>query len=202
MSWRLEGTYFENCSCDVVCPCTISALTLPADNDYCRVALAFHVDAGEIEGTDVSGLSLVVVAETGKLMADGNWRLGVLVDDRASEEQAQKLGAVFGGELGGPMAALAPLVGEMIGMESVAIEYEDDGRRHRVKAGDGLEIEIEDYVPPGSPTGDVARLTGMAVPTNSVLTIATATSSRVSAFGLDFSNTGKNGHYAPFSWAA
>lgn len=202
MAWRLEGTYFENCSCDVVCPCTVSALTLPADNDYCRVALVFNIDAGEIDGTDVSRLSLVVVAESGKLMSDGNWRLGLLMDERASQEQAQKLGAVFGGELGGPMADLAPLVGEMIGMESVAIEYENDGRRHRVRAGDAVEIEIEDYVPPGSPTGDVAMLTGMAVPMGSELTIATATSSRVNVFGLDFSNTGKNGHYAPFSWAA
>lgn len=202
MAWQLQGTYFENCSCDVVCPCTVSALTLPADNDYCRVALVFNVDSGEIDGTDVSGLSLVVVAESGKLMSDGNWRLGLLMDERASQEQAQKLGAVFGGELGGPMADLAPLVGEMIGMESVPIEYENDGRRHRVRAGDAVEIEIEDYVPPGSPTGDVAMLTGMAVPMGSELTIATATSSRVNALGLDFSNTGKNGHYAPFSWSA
>ena len=202
MAWRLEGTYFENCSCDVVCPCTISALTLPADNDYCRVALVFNVDDGEIDGTDVSRLSLVVVAESGKLMSDGNWRLGLLMDERASAEQAQKLAAVFGGELGGPMADLVPLVGEMMGMESVPIEYENDGRRHRVRAGDAVEIEIEDYVPPGSPTGDVAMLTGMAVPMGSELTIATATSSRVNAFGLDFSNTGKNGHYAPFSWSA
>ncbi len=30
MAWRLDGTYFESCSCDAVCPCTWSALTAKA----------------------------------------------------------------------------------------------------------------------------------------------------------------------------
>ena len=48
MAWHIEGRYFENCSCEVVCPCTAS-LALGADNDYCRVALVFHVDSGEVD---------------------------------------------------------------------------------------------------------------------------------------------------------
>jgi hypothetical protein len=135
-------------------------------------------------------------------MSEGGWKMGLLMDDRATDEQAQRLAGVFGGEYGGPMAALAPLVGEMLGMERVPIEYTDDGRRHRVTAGDAVVMEIEDYVPPGSPTGEVALLTGMAVPFNSTLTIAKGTESRVNAFGLEFENVGKNAHAAPFSWAA
>src|SRR5437764_11525890 len=98
MSWSLEGRYFENCSCEVVCPCTAS-LALGADQDYCRVVLVFHVDTGEVEGVDVSDVTIAAVAETPKFMHEGNWRVGVLVDEAASEEQAGKLGAVFGGQL-------------------------------------------------------------------------------------------------------
>src|SRR5215212_12003480 len=115
MAWQIEGTYFETCSCDVVCPCTAS-LALGADNDYCRVVLVFHVAGGDVDGTDVSGLTVAAIADTPKVMTDGDWRLGVFIDGGASDEQAEKLGGVFNGALGGPMAGLAPLSGESLGV--------------------------------------------------------------------------------------
>jgi hypothetical protein len=175
---------------------------MPADTERCRVVLVFHVNSGEVDGTDVSGLTVGVLADTPPVMADGNWRVGVFMDEAASQEQAEKLGAVFSGQLGGPPELLAPLMGEMLGMVSAPIEYEDDGRRHRVRIGDFAEIEIVDFVPPQTPEGEVSKITGVFHPANSTLTMAQATASRVSAFGLDFANVGKNGHSAPFSWAA
>lgn len=202
MAWRLNGTYFENCNCNMVCPCSTSGLTMPADNERCRVVLVFHVALGEVEGVDVSNRTVAVLADTPRQMLDGNWRVGVFMDAAASPSQQEKLGAVFSGKLGGPMAGLVPLIGEMLGMEVVSIQYEDNARRHRVKIGDAAEIEIEDFVPPGSPTGEVSKITGAFHPANSTLTIAKATKARVKAFGLEFSNDGKNGHSAPFSWGA
>ncbi len=199
MAWHVNGTYFENCSCDSVCPCTTSVLTRPADTDRCLLVLAFHVDDGDVDGVDVSGLSLAMVADTPKLMIDGNWRVGVLVDERASPEQAEALGGVFSGQLGGPMAALSPLIGEMMGMEQAPIDYVGDGTRHAVKVGDVVDIEIEDEVHEGMT--EPAKLTNIPLPWNTTVTIAQATRARVSAFGLEFDNTGKNGHAAPFSWA-
>ncbi len=202
MAWRLEGTYFENCPCDMVCPCTTSGLTKPADAERCRVVLVFHVGSGEVDGVDVSGLTVAVLADTPPVMADGNWRVGVFMDESANEEQADKLGAVFSGQLGGPMEALSGLIGENLGVEVAPIEYEDDGRRHRVRIGEFAEIEIEDFVPPQTPEGEVSKVTGVFHPANSTLTMAQATTSRVNAFGMEFSHAGKNGHSAPFSWAA
>ena len=202
LAWSLEGTYFENCPCDMVCPCTTSGLTKPADTERCRVVLVFHIDSGEVDGVDVSGLTVAVLADTPQVMADGNWRVGLFMDGDATQEQADKLGAVFSGQLGGPMEVLSPLIGENLGVEVAPIEYEDDGRRHRVRIGEFAEIEIEDFVPPQIPEGEVSKLTGIFHPANSTLTIAQATTSSVNAFGLEFSNAGKNGHSAPFSWAA
>lgn len=201
MAWRFEGTYFENCSCDVICPCGHSGLTAPADYERCRVVLAFHVDAGEVDGVDVSGLSFALVADTPPVMADGNWRVGVFLDAAASSEQADKLGAVVSGQLGGPPAMLAPLIGEMLGVESVPIDYADDGRRHRVRIGDGIEIEVEDYVAPGGP-GRPVKLVDVFHPANTTLTVARATASRVSGFGIEFSAEGQAAFSAPFAWSA
>jgi hypothetical protein len=96
----------------------------------------------------------------------------------------------------------AQLITETLGVEVAPIEYVEDGRRHRVRIGDEVDITVEDFVPPQTPEGTVEQLVGMFHPANSTLTIARATASRVNAFGLAFDNTGKNGHSAPFSWAA
>jgi hypothetical protein len=199
MAWNLEGTYFESCSCEVVCPCTAS-MALGADYDRCRVTLVFNVARGDVDGTDVGGVALAVVADTPKVMTDGNWRLGVFIDAAASDEQAEKLGAVFSGQLGGPMAGLGPLVGENLGVERAPIEVSEDGLRHAVKIGDAVDLEIEDVVPFGVESGQPARLTGVFHPASSELTIAKATRSQISAFGIEYD--GKAGFSAPFSWAA
>ena len=170
MAWSLQGTYFETCSCEVVCPCTAS-LALGADYDRCRVTLVFNVVEGDVEGTDVSGLKVAAIADTPKVMTDGNWRLGVFIDAAASDEQAAKLGAVFGGKLGGPMEALGPLVGENLGVERASIDVSEDGLRHSVKIGDSIEFEIEDVVPFGVESGEPARLVGIFHPAGSQLTI-------------------------------
>src|ERR687895_7674 len=153
MGWKLEGQYFENCSCEVPCPCTVS-LDLGADRDSCNFFLVFQVTSGEVEGVDVSGITVALIGETPKVMAEGNWRVGVLLDDDASDEQAEKLGAVFGGQLGGPMEALGPLIGENLGLERARIEVREEGLRHSVKIGDAVDIEIEDVVPFGVESGE------------------------------------------------
>ena len=81
-------------------------------------------------------------------MADGGWRVGMVMDAAASPEEAAGLGAVFSGGSGGPMAALVPLIGEMLGVETAPVEYVDDGLRHSVRAGDLIDIEIEDFIAP------------------------------------------------------
>jgi hypothetical protein len=142
MAWQLDGTYFESCSCDAVCPCTWSALTAKATLDRCRALLAYHVDSGEINGVDVSGLSFALFLDTPPVMSDGNWRVGVYLDEAASDGQAEQLGAVLSGQLGGPPAMLGPLIGEMLGVEKAPITYGDDGRGHRVIIGGAVDVGV------------------------------------------------------------
>jgi hypothetical protein len=200
MAWRLRGTYFETCSCEVVCPCTAS-LALGADYDRCNATLVFHIVDGEVEGVDVSGLTVAAIADSPQVMSDGNWRLGVFIDDDASDEQADKLGAVFGGQLGGPMEALGPLVAENLGVVRAPIEVREDGLRHSVRIGDAIDFEVEDVVPFGVESGEPARMTGIFHPVGSELTVARATRSRISAFGIEYE--GKSAFTSSaFSWAA
>ena len=200
MSWSIEGSYFETCSCDVICPCTAS-LSFGATNDRCNVTLVFHVEQGEVNGVDVSGLTVAAIVDSPKVMADGNWRLGVLIDAAASDEQAEALGGVFSGALGGPMESLGPLVGENLGVERLPIEIKQEGLTHSVRIGDAIDFEVEDIVPFGVENGEPAKLAGIFHPAGSTLTVAHATRSQIDAFGISYE--GKSGFSSDsFAWAA
>ena len=200
MGWSLKGNYAETCSCELMCPCNLS-LDHGATYDFCRVTLVFDIREGEIEGTDIGGRKVAAIADTPKVMTEGNWRLGVFIDDQATDEQFGKLVQVFGGQLGGPMAALAPLVGEMLGVERAAIEIGHDGLRHSVRVGDAIDFEVEDIVPFGVETARPIRFDGMFHPVGSNLTMAEARRSRIDAFGIRYG--GRTGlSTSEFAWAS
>jgi hypothetical protein len=200
MSWNLRGSYIETCSCELMCPCNLS-MDHGATYDFCRVTLVFNIREGSVDGTDIAGCKVAMIADTPKVMTDGNWKVGVFVDQGASEEQFEKVVGIFSGQLGGPFAGLAPLIGEMLGAERAAIEIEDDGLRHSVKVGDGIDFEIQDVVPFGVETGEPIRFAGMFHPVGSDLTMAEAKRSRINAFGITYE--GKSGlSKSDFSWAA
>ena len=200
MSWNLRGSYAETCSCELMCPCNLS-FDHGATYDFCRATLAFDIREGEVDGTDVRGRRVVTIIDTPKVMTDGNWRLGMFIDDEATDEQFDKLVQVYGGQLGGPMAMLAPLVGEVVGVQRAAIELTDDGLRHTVRVDDVIDFEIQDIVPFGVETGEPVRFAGMFHPVASDLTMAEAKRSRIDAFGIRYE--GRTGvSTAGFSWAA
>jgi hypothetical protein len=200
MAWNLKGSYAETCSCELMCPCNLT-FDHGATYDFCRATLAFHIREGEVDGTDVRDRRVVAIIDTPKVMTDGNWRLGMFVDDEATDEQFDLLVKVFGGQLGGPMGALAPLVGDVVGVERAAITITDDGLLHRVRVGDVIEFEVQDIVPFGKEDGQPVRFDGMFHPAGSNLTMAEARSSRINAFGIQYE--GRTGlSTSEFSWAA
>jgi hypothetical protein len=200
MAWTLKGSYVETCSCELMCPCNLS-IDHGATYDFCRVTLAFNIREGDVDGTDIGGRKVVLIADSPKVMTDGGWKLGVFVDDEASDEQADKLAQVFGGQLGGPMAGLAPLIGEMLGVERAPIAIDDDGLRHSVRVGDAIDFEIQDIVPFGVEDGRPVRFDGAFHPVGSDLTMAEAQRTQISAFGIEYE--GKTGlSKSEFSWAA
>jgi hypothetical protein len=199
MAWSIRGRYFENCSCDMPCPCTIS-LDAGSDTERCHAVFVFHVDAGEVDGVDVSDRTVAAVIDGPQVMTEGNWKLALVMDERATDEQLQKLGAVFGGELGGPMEALAPLVGEMLGVERMRIEVSEGNGNHRLNAGDAVEVDVDDVVPFGVENGRPVRLVDVFHPAGSELTVAKGRS-RVGVLGLEWSQEGTSGFSAPFAWS-
>ncbi len=133
MSFFVEGDYFEVCNCDVSCNCIwLGAAT----QDSCDVLLAWHVTNGNKDGVDLSGLNAVLAVHTPKRMTDGGWKVALYLDDRASAEQSEALGAVFSGGAGGHLAGLAQLIGEVAGVQPATIRFEkSNGSLHAEVTG-------------------------------------------------------------------
>jgi hypothetical protein len=132
-------------------------------------------------------------------MSEGNWRVGVYLDDAASDRQAARLGAVLSGKLGGPPAMLGPLIGEMLGVEKTPIAYSEGGCGHHVRIGDPVDVGVEDFVAVDG--HDPVQLTNVFHPSNTRLTVAPAHGVRLSTFGIEWGREGQSGFSAPFYWA-
>ncbi len=200
MAWNLDGTFYENCSCDAICPCTWSNMERVATNDDCRVAMLFQIDSGSVEGLDVSGNTCVMVALTPAMMPEGNWKVGLIVSDNASDEQTEALTRVFSGALGGPPANLAPLIGEFLGVEKRPVTITSDGNRHHIVISDAIDYQLTKHL---SPEGGQVQLTNIGVhPAGPTLGIAHVDAASNDAFGISWSGDGLSGFSNPFAWAA
>ncbi|MBA3261809.1 MAG: DUF1326 domain-containing protein [Thermoleophilaceae bacterium] len=151
--YQFKGSLLEACNCDVLCPCWIGE---DPDNGTCSSVVAYHLDTGSIRGIDVGGLTLAsVVFIPGNVLA-GNWKQLLFVDDNATDEQLEALVDAFSGKLGGPLADLAQLIGEQLGIVRAPISHEVKEGRGTLRVGDDTVVaEMEPY---RGPDGSVTTL--------------------------------------------
>lgn len=200
--WHIDGEYMETCNCTLLCPCIMSNMAARPTEGDCKAAVAMRIDKGEKDGVALDGLAFIVMLHSRGVMADGNMTVGLIVDERASDPQLAAISAIAIGEAGGPMAALAPLVGRIAGVERRPIRFDSEGLTRVVQAGELVDQACEG-LPSAVAADEAIVVDNTAHPVNRRLSIAKATRSRFHAFGIDWDDaTGtRNGHFAPFSWA-
>lgn len=142
MPYQLEGQLLEVCNCNVLCPCWVGE---DPDNGTCDTVIAYHVAKGTINGLDVSGRSLALLAHVPGNILKGNWRVRVYVDDQATSEQMEALLNVWTGKLGGPVADLAQLVGQVVAVEQAPITFEVKGVDGTLKIGQIIEANLKPF---------------------------------------------------------
>jgi len=202
-SWNIKGQYMETCNCTLLCPCIWSNLTARPTEGACDAAVALRIDKGEKDGVKLDGLSFVVMLHSPGPMGDGNITVGLIVDDAANDKQLDAIRSIATGEAGGPMAALAPLVGKVAGIEQRPIQFTQQGLAYSLKAGDLVDQACEGLESAVRP-GESICIDNVAHPVNTRLSLAKATRSKFHVFGVDWEDTSgtRNGHFAPFAWQA
>jgi hypothetical protein len=203
-SWELSGEYMESCNCDYLCPCIFTNPQAPATHEHCTALMIYRIDRGRHREVSLDGLKFALVIRSGRVMADGGWVFGVVVDEKADEAQRQALSAIAGGTAGGPPQMIRDnLVSDFRGIEYRPIEFMADGLRRSTRIPGVLAFAIEG-VASRNRSGEPYYIDNTAHPANRRLALAKASKLEVQGFGLTLDLTGKgnNGHFAPFSWGA
>lgn len=146
VAYHVEGELLEVCDCGVLCPCWVGE---DADNGTCDAIVAYHVRKGNIEGTDVGGLTLAIMVHIPGNILKGNWRAAVFVDDRATEAQQNALLKVWTGKLGGPIADFAALIGEVVGVIRAPIAFDVKEGQGTLKVAGYADAALAPFKGPG-----------------------------------------------------
>lgn len=200
--WQISGEYFESCNCDVVCPCEISPLGFlqaRPDQGFCDVFMVFHINEGRFGDVDLKGLNFAVAAHAPGVMGQGNWTVAAYIDNRASVRQQESLGAIFTGAAGGPMGALAPLIGRNLGAKVVPFTYQSIGKKRSAVIPNILNSTIQ-AVPALTPEAVIVKNNvNPLFPQDWVQ--AVGVSSTYNDHDFHWDNSGKCADYAPFRWS-
>lgn len=153
MAYDLEGRLLEVCTCKVLCPCWIGE---DADNDgTCDSVVSYHIDKGRVRDVEVSGLTVAAAAHIPGNILKGNWKVAVFVDDKATPQQQDALLEVFTGKLGGPVADLAKLFGEVVGVSRAPISFGVKEGKGTLRIGKAIEADLQPFV---GATGEPTKL--------------------------------------------
>lgn len=203
-SWRISGDYFENCNCDAACPCLFSGaqpFTAAPTQGACEVAFAFHLDQGTYGDVPLAGLNVVVIARTPGPMIEGNWSAALYMDERADGRQQEALQAIFTGAAGGVMGNFAPLIGEVLGVKTVPITWQKEGKRRTVEIPGIMDMAVHASPSVAGPEAEIVAANAHPFAPAGVTMAVGEDGSTWTDYGMRWDNSGKNGHYAPIAWS-
>lgn len=202
-NWRIAGDYFETCNCDYLCPCIYTNMQAHPTHDTCIAALALRVNDGIFADIDLNGVTFIIAISVEGPMETGNWTVGLIIDEKASDAQVDAVSKICSGDVGGPMELAAALVGNFAGIERANIEINKQAMSFSVAAGALFENAAVGMANADDPNVPIF-IDNTAHPANKRLALATGTKSHMHVFGIDWDDDegGHNGHFAPFEWAS
>lgn len=142
MTYEIEGRLLEVCTCNILCPCWVGE---DPDGGTCDSSFAWQIDKGTIEGVDVAGRTVALSVHIPGNVLAGNWKAVVYVDDASSDEQQAALLKVFTGQLGGAIADLAGLIGEVVAVERAPITFAVNEGKGTLTIGDVVDAELAPF---------------------------------------------------------
>ena len=196
--WKLEGDYFEGCNCDSICPCIF--LQDP-DKGFCNAVVAWHIEKGHFQQTQLDGLNAVAVfVAPGNMFTGPKMKAAFYLDEHADQKQNDALSKIFSGQSGGFFAAAANLIGEMVGIKSAPITFGMEGKRRWVRVPEYMELEI-DALKGNDPSKDsLVTNPSFTVAPGYEPVIAHSTKHIYKDFGFEWDSSGKNGFYSRFEY--
>lgn len=194
--WKLDGTYFETCNCDVACPCVFLSAPTPGE---CTVLVGWHIDQGGFGDVSLDGLNVALAVYSPGHMLEEQWKAALYLDETADRSQTEALTQIFAGQAGGHPAILGSHIGEVLGVKSVAIDYQANGKQRSINIAGIAEAEIEAMEGQGGAEITVENHPLCIAPGYPAVT---AKSKKLSYqdHGLQWDITEKNGFFSHFTY--
>lgn len=196
--WNIEGSYFESCNCETACPCVF--LSEPTEGE-CGVLVAWHIDKGSFDRVTLDGLNVALAVHSPGHMAKTKWDAAVYLDARADDSQRNALTKIFGGYAGGHPARLASHIGNVLGVAVVPIEYRAEGRRRSMSIPRIADVTIEAIEGQGGAEIAISNHPLCIAPGFPAIA-GRSEKMHYSDHGMTWDNSGRNGFYSPFAYAA
>jgi hypothetical protein len=195
-TWRISGHYLESCNCKPACPCVFLS---PPTEGVCGVVVGWHIDSGKFGGVDLSGLNVALAVDSPGTMHEVPWKVALYLDARCSDEQKNALITIFSGQGGGHPARLAAHIGQVLGVTSVPIDFEDDGKHASLKVGDVADVDIETVTGAG---GAEVTISGhpLCIAPGYPAVLAKSKSLRYEDHGYKWILSDRNGFHSPFAY--
>jgi hypothetical protein len=196
----MRGDVMEACSCATTCPCNFGSDPTPLP---CDVVIGWRIQEGNYGNTRLDGLSVVLYGRIPGNVFQGNWTVGVYLDQRASHPQAQALGDIFAGNAGGWPAMLSSLIGNLLTPKQVPIQFQTVDSEHSITIPGLLEVGSE-RVPnplPGQPPLD-PKVSNLAVPFyTGPVSVRRSRTLRLSDPGMSFQYAGRSSLVGQFDYS-
>ncbi|WP_298963930.1 DUF1326 domain-containing protein [uncultured Roseibium sp.] len=197
--WAIRGELILNCNCTVFCPCVVSLGKHPPTEGYCQTWGGIRIDEGHYQGEDLSGLNIGLLIEIPGLMARGNWKAAVFIDERASDTAFEGLVKIFSGQARGTTGLFKVLVSEFLGAERAPVSYTNEGKTRRLVVGKAIKGEVVP-VPGANPDEDIV-ISNTEYWMGRDITVATATQGRVRAYGRVWDFDGRSAEICQIDWS-
>ena len=194
--WEISGTYFEACNCEIACPCVF--FSAPTTGD-CKVLIAWHIDSGSFGQADLNGLNVALAAYSPAAMTEGNWKVALYIDEQANQAQQEALTQMFSGQSGGHFALLAGFIGEVLGINTAAIDYKLDGKSRSLTVGNLAAMEVQ-AIDGGDGSEVMISNNPLGVVPGEPMVVAKASQLTYHDHGMDWELSGKNAYYSPFAY--
>jgi len=198
-NWWIKGELALNCSCEVFCPCVVSLGAHPPTYGYCHAWMAVRIDEGKWGRTNLVGLNVAMLLDIPGKMGDGNWTAGADIDERASDKAHDALVQIFAGQARGTTGLFRLLVGNFLGAQKSAVEYETDGEVRHITVPKLIQGSVEPIA--GADPEQPVTVQNTEYWMGPEVIVSKALKGRVRDFGRVWNFENKSAELCRISWA-
>lgn len=197
--WAIKGELFLNCSCEVFCPCVVSLGEHPPTYGSCKAWMAIRIDSGHYENESLDGINIGLMVEIPGSMGEGDWRVAVYVDDKATQKAYNGILKIMSGSAGGTTGLFTFLVSTIIHAERTKVEINHEGNVRSIKVGKKIQGAIEEVIGKDGKTPIEIKNTKYWMGPD--ITVARGLKSKVRDHGRVWNFDGKSGEICQIDWS-